>query len=238
VSINVKFLDIFNIFVPICYILYMISIREAVETILDSDTTTKDSMRRGIVNLSQYARTIEKRVAEFTKKDVGIQSIVVALARIEKKFSKQKSPRPVVVRQLAVQSPIVQLVYPKNRENLQALTDAIRGVSKLEDEFFSFSTSTKDIALIVSEKLEQTVADTFSQPPLVKKRGLSAVSIRFDEHLVREPNIGLVLLQKLASKNVALDAALTTYNEFTLVFDSHFLNSVIGALGPEKKHSN
>ncbi len=208
----------------------MISIREAVENILNSDFEAKEGLARGILNLSQYARTIQERVAEFTKKEVGLQSIVVTLARLEKKVGKKKKGGSVEVRQLAVQSPIVQLVYPKNPETLDALTAAIHDADLFDDAFFSFSSGTRDIALVISEKIEGAVIAKFPIQPILKKKGLSAVSIRFDEKLVGEANVGLALLQKLATKNIVLDAALTTYNEFTLVFEARYLHDAIEAL--------
>lgn len=213
----------------------MLSIREATEEILTSDYVALESLKRRVMNFSEYARSIKEKVADYTKKDVGIQSIVVTLARLEQKLAKGTYRAPDVdVSQLSVQSPITQLVYPKTGETLRALAEAVKSVSESEDVFFSFSSSTRYIALVVSEKIETHIATYFAQPPFLKKNGLSALSIRFDEKLVREPNVGLILLQKLASKKVILDAALTTYNEFTLIFESTYLHSAIEALQSNK----
>lgn len=208
----------------------MINIREAVEEIIKADYEAWGGLKRGILNLSGYARTVQEKVGEYTKKEVGLQSIVVTLARLEKKFASKKRANDIEVRQLVVQSPIAQLVYPKNQETLRALTRTIESMGEIEDAFFSFSTSTKDIAIIISEKLEGTVTKNFNVNPTLQKKDLSAISIRFDEQLVREANVGLTLLQRIAVKNIVLDAALTTYNEFTLIFESKYLHDAIEAL--------
>lgn len=211
----------------------MISIREATEDILMSDYVALESLKRRVMNFSEYARSIQEKVSKQTKKEVGIQSIVVTLARLEQKHAKGiYRSADVSVAQLAVQSPITQLVYPKTQENLRALTEAMKGTTESTDTFFSFSTSTKDIALVVSEKIEKEMTDYFSLPPVLRKKGLSALTVRFDEKLVQEPNVGLILLQKLAARKVILDAALTTYNEFTLVFESRYLHDAVEALQP------
>lgn len=210
----------------------MLSIASAVENIVRQDRTACEALRRGVMNLSQYAREIQKVVSDETKKDVGIQSIVVTLSRLEKVLAKSRVSREIDIQQLSVQSPIVQLIYPKNSETTSELVAAINKANGLADVFFSISTSTKDIGLIVSEKILNNVKSTFTLRPLVEKHGLSAVSIRFDERLVREANVGLVLLEKIASHDVVLDAALTTFNEFTLVFEGKYLEKVISALQP------
>lgn len=209
----------------------MISIREATETILRSDYVALESLKRRVMNFSEYARSIKDKVSDYTKKEVGIQSIVVTLARLEQKLgSGIYQPPSVKVSQLAVQSPIVQLIYPKTQANLKALSEAVHGAGRTPDLFFSFSSSTKDVALVVSEELEAEMKSYFLEKPSFSKRGLSALSIRFDEKLVTEPNIGLALLQKLAARTIVLDAALTTYNEFTLIFENRYLHEAVEAL--------
>jgi hypothetical protein len=212
----------------------MISIKDSVERLLNKDIEGKNALARGILNMSRYARTIQKQVVEESKKDVSIQSIVVALARLEKKARAYNYLPDVPVRQISVNSPITQIVFEKKESTLDSLIAAIKRARTLEDAFFSFSTSTRDIALVLSEELEKEILKEFNEKPKIIKRNLSAASIRFDENLVEEANVGLSLLHKTSLRNIVIDAAVTTYNEFTLVFESHYLHDAIEALSPEK----
>lgn len=211
----------------------MISITEAVESILNSDYVASAAMARGVMNLSSYARDIREKVSRYTKKEVDVQSIVVSLSRLQKGTAEiNTATGSIVITQLAVQSPLIQLVYPRTHNTTASLARAFQEAQSLEDSFISVSTSTKDIAVLVSERAEEPVRKSFSQQPLLQKKGLSAVSVRFDERLVKEANVGLELLARLASKRVVLDAALTTYNEFTLVVETKYLEPTIAALSP------
>jgi hypothetical protein len=209
----------------------MITIREAVESTLANDYVAMESLKRRVMNFSEYARSIKPHIEAISKKEVGLQSIVVTLARLEKKYAEGAyRPLKVSIAQLTVQSPITHLVYRKTSEVTSALTAAAENFEGQEDVFFAFSSSTKDIALTVSEKIASETVKLFPISPIVHKNGLSALSIRFDEKLVREPNVGILLLQKLAARNVVLDAAFTTHNEFTLVFENRYLHDSIEAL--------
>lgn len=208
----------------------MISIRDAVEKSLNKDLEAKNSLARGILNLSSYARSIQKSVENYSKKQVSIQSIVVTLSRLEKKNKAYNYLPNIPIKQLSVHTPIVQIVFPKNQNTLDSLFVAIKKIRENGDSFFSFSTSTQDIAIIVSQNLEQEIVSAFSEKPKVFKKNLSAVSIRFNEELVEESNVGLSILHKISLRNIVLDAGITTYNEFTLVFESKFLNSAIETL--------
>ena len=211
----------------------MISIKESVENLLNKDIEAKNALARGILNLSQYARTIQKQVAEESKKSVSVQSIVVTLTRLEKKLRAYNYLPDVPIRQISVKSPITQIVFEKNQSTLDSLIASIKKTRKIEDAFFSFSTSTRDIALVMSSELEGEILNEFTDKPKLIKHNLSAVSIRFDENLVEEANVGLSLLHKTSLRNIVIDAAVTTYNEFTIVFEARFLHGAIEVLNPK-----
>jgi hypothetical protein len=207
----------------------MISIQETVEELLKNDYRAYCAMRLGYLNLSAYARMIHARVEELTKKTVKIASVVVSLARIEKGLVKKDSPK-VLISQIAIHSPIVQLVYLKDSKSLSDFAKILSSFRDREDTFFAFSSNASEIAVVLSESLEKQVSLGFSARPSLRKQGLCTVGIRFNEKHVKDANIGLMLLEKIASQDIILDAALTTYNEFTLVFDNSYLHSVIEAL--------
>jgi len=211
----------------------MISIKSVVENLINKDLEGKNALARGILNLSQYARTIQKDVSRESKKEVSVQSIVVTLARLERKVKAYEYLPEVTIRQLSVHSPITQIVFNKNQKNLELLTKAINEVRSIEDTFSSFSTSTRDIAVIITSTLEDKILKVFSVEPKKVKRNLSAVSIRFDEELVEQAGVGLSLLHKISLRNITLDAGITTYNEFTLVFESRYLHDVVEVLQPD-----
>ncbi len=211
----------------------MISIKESVQNILNKDLEGKNSLVRGILNLSQYARTIQSDVAEQAKKEVSVQSIVVTLARLEKRLHAYNYLPEVKIQQLSVHSPITQIIFDKNQENLGMLASAIKKIQKSEDIFSSFSTSTRDIAIIVSASLENEILKEFTTTPKLIKRDLSAVSIRFGKEYVEQAGVGLSLLHKISLRNVPLDAATTTYHEFTIVFEVRYLQDVIEVLNQD-----
>jgi hypothetical protein len=213
----------------------MVSIKDSVESLLNKDIEGKNALARGILNMSQYARTIQAEVARESKKNVSVQSIVVTLARLERKLKAYNYLPNVPIRNISVKSPIVQIVFEKNSATLDSLIESIKKTKKLEDAFFSFSTSSRDIALVMSAELEGGIMKEFSEKPKLIKRNLSAVSIRFDEELVEESNVGLSLLHKTSLRNIVIDAAVTTYNEFTIVFEMRFLHDAIEVLSPEPK---
>jgi hypothetical protein len=124
----------------------MITIKESVEQALYKDYVAIESLGRGLMNLSSYARHIQLPVANLCKKEVGIQSIVVTLARLEKELH-EEHVEEVTIEQLSVQTPIAQFVFERNEENMHSLIKTMQILEDRSHTFFSFSTSTKDIAI-------------------------------------------------------------------------------------------
>ncbi len=205
----------------------MIKIQEAVKNIVEKDVEIKNGMARGVINLSNYARLIRKQVAGLSKKDVSVQSIVVALARVSKKIKAYKYLPEIKISQLSVKTPIVELVYQNTEESQAKLGKIADTISFLSDPFLSMSTSTHDIAIVISAEAEEKITKVFKNKPKLVKRGLSAVSIRFDKDLVDESGVGFSIMQKISSKNIVLDEVVSTYNEFTLVFKTEYLSDVL-----------
>lgn len=205
----------------------MIKIQEAVKNIVEKDVEIKNGMARGLINLSNYARLIRKQVAVLSKKDVSVQSIVVALARVSKKIKAYRYLPEIKITQLSVKTPIIELVYPNTEENQTKLGKIPEAVSFLSDPFLSLSTSTQDIAIVVSAQAEDKILKIFKDKPKLVKRNLSAVSIRFGKDLVEESGVGFSIMQKISSRNIVLDEVVSTYNEFTLVFKTEYLNDVL-----------
>jgi hypothetical protein len=55
----------------------MIKITDIVRQQVEEDIEATNALARGILNLSEYARTIKEKVTDLSKKDVSHQSIVV-----------------------------------------------------------------------------------------------------------------------------------------------------------------
>jgi len=208
----------------------MISIKDVVQTIVSNDIEAQNSISRGILNLSQYAREIQEKVEEATKKEVSMQSIVVTLSRLERKQKAYGFLPNVEISSLSVKSPIIELVYEKNQKNLEHVLKIFSTFQKDNDTFFSLSTSTRDIAIVASVSLEKEIVKAVTQKPKFIKRDLSAVSVRFNESLVEQPNVGYALMHLISLRNITLDEVFSTYNEFTLVFKTEDLHKVLEAL--------
>jgi hypothetical protein len=206
----------------------MIKIKDIVQNIVEEDIEVKNTIARGFLNLSQYAREIQKTVSKQAKKEVSVQSI--ALSRLQRKLKAYQYLPSVTLTQLSVRKPVIELVYAYSPENMQKLGGVASLVGKQEEAFLSLSTSSQDIVIIISEDFEEKIKKKFTKEPKIIKRNLTALSMRFPKELVEESGVGFSLMQKIASRNIVLEEVVSTFNEFTLVFESSYLPKMLDAL--------
>lgn len=212
----------------------MKSISGAVKKILEQNLDMADLLARNLLNRSEYARNIKGDIENLTMKEVTLKSIVVALSRLESEIKGVRVPKYVEIDQLSIHSPIIDIIFDKSEANLQSLAVAVKKITSTSDGFFTFSTSTREISITTSEDLEKDTLECFSSKPKAIRRNLSAVSIRFSDKLIPEPNIGLYFHRLIGKRGIPLDKVVTTNNEFTLVFGKKYLQDMLDVLSQNK----
>ncbi len=217
----------------------MRSIHSVVETILIRDADIKEKISEGLINLSAYAKRIQRDVETRAMKPASVESITVSLSRIQQSLGQtRKNSAPTVVSRLSIQSPIVEHVYEKSPDALLSLGKTMKLLGSISpDNYFSFSTSTRDIAIVMSESIEKDIANLFTKKPRVKKKDLVALSIRFPETAVSEPNIGTKFMQAIGARGIVLDEVVSTYNEFTIVCNKKYLDDALDVLHAFQKYN-
>lgn len=208
----------------------MITITQAVEQILHADIEALNTLARGVLNLSAYAKQIQSNVEEVCKKQVKYQSIVVILSRLAENVKSRVYLPTVPILQTSLRSGVVELVYLRTVDNLAAVGRVASVLSSHGDVFFSCSTSSKDIAIIVSEEIANDIERLFNEKPLVYKRDLVVVGVRFPHEMVAQSGVGFALMQKVATAGIVLSEVVSAYNEFTIVCGQQDLQKLLQAL--------
>lgn len=210
----------------------MRNISQAVKDIVERDLGAAHLLSSGLLNRSEYARIIQKQVETISMKEVSVKSIVVSLSRL--KIKGVPVPDYVKIEQLSIHTPIVDIIYDKNKKNLKLLGDLTGELTIKGEGFLTFSTSTREISITASHEFENLIINKFSNTEKIIRKDLSAVSILFKEELVPVPNIGLYFHRLIATKGIPLDKVFTTNNEFTLIFKSKHLKDMLDVLNKKE----
>jgi hypothetical protein len=207
----------------------MIKIQDVVKEILYSDEEALFTLSRGYMNLSAYAKHIEKLVEQKAKKEVGTANIVVALSRAKKEIRK---PDPLVqevkINNITTKSPLSEIVFEKTPQLLAKLSSLYEKVKTTNDDFIAMTLSTSEITVICSDRIKAAVLKHFKERPRMSESGLASIGLSLDPKYYRMPNITFSLVRRIAQKRIVISETITTHTEIIFVFKERDLAEVLG----------
>ena len=206
----------------------MIKVQDAVREVLYSDEEALFALSRGYMNLSAYAKQIEKIVEQKTMKDVGVAGIVVALSRVKKEI---KKPDPLVqdvaINNITTKSPLTEVVFEKTPQLLAKLSSLYDKVKTTNDDFLTMTLSTSEITVICSDRIREAVLKHFKDKPLLVESGLASIGLSLDPKYYSLPNITFSLIRRIAQKRIVLAETITTHTEIIFIFKAKDLSDML-----------
>ncbi|MEI6316505.1 MAG: hypothetical protein WCO65_02140 [bacterium] len=206
----------------------MISIQSVVKEIIYKDEEALIALSRGYMNLSGYAKQIQKSVEHQSKKGVHVPSIIMALSRIQKSIGK-KHPLvvPVEVDFITTKLPLAEIVYDKSSSLMKELKNVYESVSLDNNEFLSMTLGTREITIICSEYILQKTLKKFKEQPKKIERNLAGLCISFSDMYYEKPNITFSMIRKFAVEKIPLSETISTYTEIVFVFKQEYLSRAL-----------
>lgn len=205
----------------------MTTITHAVEEIINADEVALESLRANILNFSAYADQILPHVEKLTHKTVQRGSIVVALHRFSKSVDSMPALRPTVhILDLSIKSPLCELSFDKTASSIESVSQ-FPGEWYTEG-FFTITTGIREISIICSQSMKDSVMQHFSAQPSGSYDSLAAVTLRFNEsEYVEQPNMIYTLVSALAGKRVNVIEVVSTFTEISFVVRKSEMNTAI-----------
>jgi len=206
----------------------VLKIQDAVRDVLYGDEEALYVLSRGYMNLSAYAKRIEKVVEQKTKKKVGTAAIVVALSRLKKEI---KKPDPLVadvqIRNITTKSPLSEIVFEKTPRLLTKLSSLYERVTTTNDDFLTMTLSTGEVTVICSDRIKDAVLKHFKDNPRMIKPSLASIGLSLDPTYYAMPNITFSLIRRIAQKRIVLAETITTHTEIIFVFHEKSLPEML-----------
>lgn len=210
----------------------MITVKQAVQEIMQSSEYVLEAIRQGVFNRTAFAKKIQKEVEDKTMKKVNVNTIVVTLLRIEKNLEKIPLLQPTVyISDLNIKSPIYEITFEMTSEILKRITE-LPISSYLQSGYFSITQGNREITIICSENLKESVISKLKIKPKSEYKNLTGITVSFSKEYINIPNVIYTILGKLASKRINLTEIVSTYTELTFIFDNKYTQEAVEALKP------
>lgn len=204
-------------------------IAKIVKKILDQDDVAKRSLKRGILNLSGYARTILPEVEGLYGEMVSEKTIVMALSRLKKGMKIEGSYN------FEIDS---FFIYPNLIEicgDLRFLDELRKVYLELDrksetGKFLTFTKSTSEVCLIVDKKLWEEKETKIKEANYEYIDNLVGVSLKFSKEYLEIPGLIFYILKLLEYKKINVLELVSTLTEITFLVDKKDTDKVFQQL--------
>ena len=211
----------------------MITVYEIVHQLLKEDDIALEAARRGILNLSSYAKLIKAAVEEKTLKEVRLGTIVVALSRCIPRVIAQVPPLipSLCVQDISIRAPLFEISFEKTSAVLKKVSTLSH--IWLNQGFFTLTEGLGEVTIISDAVLRSEIKAHFNTRPKGEYTDLVGITVRFDEQEYLEiPNAIFSLINALSVKRVNVIEVVSTYTEISFIVRSKEMDVAIEALKP------
>lgn len=212
----------------------MITVSEAVQTIVKSSPLLEEGMGRGLLNISAVARDITPRVSKYAKKDVSEGAIVMALKRLESTLPNHLSKEPFSASSpdLIIRSSLIELTY-RNSTTLTKRQQALHSLvsDNHNEHFLTITTGVFETTIIASSALEASIITLLDGCQLIDiTRQLSSITVRLSPEMITATGSIARILRQLAWENINLVEVVSTRQELTVIVSSSNADKAFSAL--------
>lgn len=214
----------------------MISISDAIKEIIQGQPFIEEGLSRGIINLSAFAREVKPQIEKKLFKSVKEGAVVMALKRISEKLSKNHSEvKSVNLTDLTVRSNLTELTFQNSPSLVDKQRELFNQLAEKKGVFCTVSQGIRETTFIADPDSALAVERIFSSENMLKRiDNLSSITIHLPQESVQTPGIYYQVLKLLVWDNVNIVEVVSTYTEFTIVFDEKDVDrafSIIKNLG-------
>lgn len=191
----------------------------------------RETLRLGHLNMSAYAKSIQKRIESRLYKPVSVSAIVVALSRLRPIVVNEPDYRPAVhIEDLSLRANLSEVTYEKTKE-------AVIAAAKLNtliihpEAFFAITQGTRELTVICDSAHLEQVMSQFPVEPKGRYADLTAITVRFiEQEYIEVPNMLFTLISALAVQRINLIEIVSTYTELSFVVRNKDAERTISAL--------
>lgn len=206
----------------------MLKVTDIVRDILFSSELELTALSRRILNLSAYAKRIQKEVERRARKPVQLGTIVVALSRIAAEVTEEDPLLPKIeLEGLAVKSNLAEITFNKSSTNKLRTQKIYTDSQFAQADFLTITYGAGEISIIAPMTLVKPVLKNFKpDEPKLLLENLAALTVQFGDHFIDTPNMYFALLRAVAVRKLNLVELISTFTELTFLVRQSDLNEL------------
>jgi len=200
----------------------MKTISSVVEQYIKKKPFLQSALAQSIINLTSLSRIIKPEIENELGKEIRNGAIVMALKRLSDDLEFRATHKIIKVLknigEITVRSSLTDFTFLVSDSILENQTELLKEVNKNKDVFYTSSRGVNELNIVVSNVLDETVEQLFSNERCTQKaKNLSSITVKLPAENVSVPGIYYFIFQRLAWEGIVLYEVISTTNEFTII---------------------
>mgnify|MGYP003673455198 CR=1 FL=1 len=217
----------------------MRTISSCVELLLKQQPFLEEALSRGIINFSALAEELVPEISKILGKPVKSGAIMMALRRysIPQDINNPYKLKKVVnqLGDITVRSNLTDFTYKNSSTLIESHSKVLNVINKKNNIFYAFTRGIHESNLIITSQEKDNVLKSFSKEELLESIDkLSAISIQLPINNTKVTGLYYHIFKRLAWDGISVYEVVSTTNEFTLLFEDHYIDKAFGIISKLK----
>ncbi len=213
----------------------MISVPQAIESIIRQRPLLLEGMAEGIINLSSLARTIQPEVEKILQKEIKTGALIMALKRFEPKVREHLSRKinDVIcdIDDITVRSNLVSFTYQNSAVLVETQALFIKEISQIKSIFYTISQGVFETTIILSESFSENFKELFQNEKLINHtEGLSSITLRLPKVNKEIPGLYHYIFSRIIWEGINVYEVISTTHEFSLIVKNNRVEQAFSVL--------
>lgn len=198
----------------------MRKLSDALEEVIDGSPLFQLGLQEGLLNLSQLARFIHPLLTVRMKKEIQVQSITMALSRLQRSKEKGtiKNRIDLKLKNIALHSDLSILTFTKTKEVHKALQQIYSKILSANG-FITITEGVTEVTIIIEERNREYAEKQVPTKPLHRRKDIASLGLRFDEAYLSMPGLFYSIFQQLYLQNLNIAELASTTTELIIYLD-------------------
>lgn len=211
----------------------MITVPEAVRTIIERSRYLSEAMSKDLINASSLARYIKPELDKMLMKDNSEASIIMAIRRVGEEIKPKFAPLTIFQKtpEMIVRSDLVEFTLQNEQSLRKKYKDLAQFYSDEQKYFFTLTEGVFETTIIVSNDLAGTMRSILQTERILSEvKNLSSITIRLPKENTTTAGVYYFLLKSLAWDGINIIEVVSTPHEVSLILDDKDVNNAFAVL--------
>jgi len=194
------------------------SVTKEVKAIVSKNFFFEFGLQNRIVNLSQLARLIKPLVQERLSKKVEVNSITMALSRIQNQLTKKAIPNKLIVEDVSLKNNLCSMTFYKTSESQKQIS-LFQEYCLVNNKFFTRADSNREIGINFHNNELKEIKNIIIVEPKAYKDNIGAVMVSIPKEYLHLKGVFQYFIQRLTMQNINILEMGSTYTELIFYMD-------------------